>query len=122
MGKGNEVFVLNMGQQVRILDLAEDLIRLSGLAAGPGHRDRFYRHPPGRKTSEDLWDEGAVFEATGHPDIFQVRGQGVLSGDPLYQTLDELAQLAHEGDAHTAINLLDELIPGSAVRSTPPPR
>ena len=121
MGKGNEVFVLNMGQQVRILDLAEDLIRLSGLQPGRDIEIVFTGIRPGEKLSEDLWDEGAVFEATGHPDIFQVCGQGVLSGDPLYQTLDELARLAREGDAHTAINLLDEMIPGSAVRSTPPP-
>jgi FlaA1/EpsC-like NDP-sugar epimerase len=121
MGRGNEVFVLNMGQQVRILDLAEDLIRLSGLKPGRDIEIVFTGIRPGEKLSEDLWDEGAVLEPTSHPDIFQACGQGVLSGETLYLTLDELARLAREGDAHTAISLLDELIPGSVVRSTPPP-
>ena len=71
--------------------------------------------------SEDLWDKGATFEPTDHPDIFQACGQDVLCGETLYQSLDELVRLANEGDGLTAIKLMDELIPGSAIRSTPPP-
>lgn len=121
MGKGGEVFVLNMGQQVRILDLAEDLIRLSGLQPGRDIEIVFTGIRPGEKLSEDLWDEGATFVATPHPDIFQVGGQAVLCGEPLYQSLNELVRLAQEGDAPTAISVMDELIPGSAVHGTPPP-
>ena len=50
MGQGGEVFMLNMGQQVRILDLAEDLIRLSGLEPGKDIEIVFTGIRPGEKT------------------------------------------------------------------------
>ncbi len=121
MGRGGEMFVLNMGQQVRILDLAEDLIRLSGLEPGRDIEIVYSGIRPGEKLSEDLWDEGVTFQPTVHPDIFRLDGQNVLQGKALQKSIDELARLIQEGDAPTVVRLLDELIPGSAVRSTPPP-
>ncbi len=121
MGKGAETFVLNMGQQVRILDLAEDLIRLSGLEPGRDIEIVFTGIRPGEKLSEDLWDEGYSFIKTLHPDIFRLHHQDILVGEDLYKSIDELILLAQEGDASSVITLLDEFIPGSAVRSTPPP-
>jgi len=120
MGNGGEMFVLNMGQQVRILDLAEDLIRLSGLEPGKDIEIVFTGIRQGEKISEDLWDEGEVFHPTSHPDIFRLDGQDELKNGPLEKSVNELVHLAEESDPHTIVTLLDELIPGSAVRSTPP--
>ena len=120
-GQGGETFVLNMGEQVRILDLAEDLIRLSGLEPGRDIEIVFTGIRPGEKLSEDLWDEGAIYEATGHPDIFQRLRAGRPARRSAEQPVDELVRLARDGDDHTIINLMDELMPGSAIRSTPPP-
>ncbi len=120
MGENGEVFVLNMGQQVRILDLAEDLIRLSGLQPGKDIEIVFTGIRPGEKLAEELWDEGHTFVKTQHPDIFRLDGQENLSGESLRQSVDEMIHLSQEGDASAVVALLDELIPGSAVRSTPP--
>jgi FlaA1/EpsC-like NDP-sugar epimerase len=121
LGEGGETFMLNMGQQVRILDLAEDLIRLSGLEPGRDVEIVFSGIRAGEKLSEDLWDEGNVFQPTRHPDIFQVVGINELSGTSLRSSVDELIHLSRDADAQSIISLLDELIPGSAVRITPPP-
>ncbi len=76
---------------------------------------------PGEKLSEDLWDEGVSLRVTEHPDIFRVENQEVLEGEMLYQIITELVKLAREGDREKIMALLDEVIPGSAIRSTPPP-
>lgn len=121
MGVGGEVFVLNMGEQIRILSLAEDLIRLSGLEP---HRDIeivFTGIRPGEKLSEELWDRWAKYEPTDHPDIVLLAEEDIISGDILRQTIDDLIYLAREGETDSIIRILDEFIPGAAVRSTPPP-
>jgi FlaA1/EpsC-like NDP-sugar epimerase len=121
MGLGGETFVLNMGQQVRIQDLAEDLIRLSGLEPGRDIEIVYTGSKPGEKLAEDLWDEGFQFKSTEHPDIFRLDNTEPLQGERLYHTVDELIQLSREGSTEEIIDLLDKFIPGAAVRSTPPP-
>lgn len=121
MSKGAETFVLNMGQQVRILDLAEDLIRLSGLEPGKDIEIVFTGVRPGEKLSEDLWDEGFQFLATEHPDIFRSQNTEPLSSERLTQFVDELINLAREGSSEEIIQLMDQFIPGAVIQSTPPP-
>jgi FlaA1/EpsC-like NDP-sugar epimerase len=121
MGGGGELFVLRMGEQVRILDLAEDLIRLSGLEPGKDIEIRFTGIRPGEKLSESLWDDGLKYQATTHPDIVRVDENGDISTELLDVTLDELVRLAQEGDSEAIIGLLDERVPQSLLGKTPPP-
>lgn len=121
MGTCGETFVLNMGQQVRIMDLAEDLIRLSGLEPGRDIEIVFTGVKPGEKLSEELWDEGHQFQITEHPDIFRLDITEPLRGERLEQSVDEVIHLAREGNVTEIIELLDQLIPGAAVRGEPPP-
>jgi len=121
MGEGGEVFVLRMGQQVRILDLAEDLIRLSGLEPGKDIEIVFTGIRPGEKLSEDLWDSWAHFEATPHPDIVLLAEEDILDDRELERAVGELIHLAREGYSSSIMRRLDRLIPGAAVSSTPPP-
>jgi FlaA1/EpsC-like NDP-sugar epimerase len=111
-----------MGQQVRILDLAEDLIRLSGLEPGRDIDIVYTGIRAGEKLSEDLWEEGQPYEPTIHPDIYQVKcADDEICGSPLSKAVDELGKLAFAGDHQALMQMLDDLIPGSAVRSMPPP-
>ncbi|HLE53116.1 MAG TPA: nucleoside-diphosphate sugar epimerase/dehydratase [Anaerolineales bacterium] len=121
MGNGGEVFVLKMGEQIRVLDLAEDLIRLSGLEPEKDIEIVFTGIRPGEKLSEDLWDQWARFEPTAHADILRLVDEDILSSQALSRAVNELAYLAGEGDVDGIIHLLDETIPGAAVRSLPPP-
>ena len=119
--KGGEAFVLNMGQQVRILDLAEDLIRLSGLEPGKDIEIVFTGIRPGEKLSEDLWEEGHDFEPTQHPDIFKFDDPTNLTGDELRQKVDQLLALADQGKISEIIQFIDATLPGATLGSTPPP-
>jgi FlaA1/EpsC-like NDP-sugar epimerase len=121
LGHGGEVFVLNMGEQVRILDLAEDLIRLSGLEPGKDIEIIYTGIRPGEKLSEELWDQWAQYEPTQHPDIVLLASEDHLSGEALESIVDDLVHLAREGDEDAIVNILDQCIPQAAVRSEPPP-
>ena len=119
--KGGEAFVLNMGQQVRILDLAEDLIRLSGLEPGKDIEIVFTGIRPGEKLSEDLWEEGHDFEPTQHPDIYKFDDPTNLTGEELRQKVDQLLALADQGKISDIIQFIDATLPGATLGSTPPP-
>ena len=121
MGQGGEVFLLNMGQQIRILDLAEDLIRLSGLEPGKDIEITFTGIRPGEKLSEDLWEEGTEYQKTTHPDIFRVAAEESNIPPKLSRTVEELNHLSKEGETSAIISLLDETIPDGSLRATPPP-
>jgi len=121
MGMGGETYVLNMGEQVRILDLAEDLIRLSGLEPGRDIEIVFTGIRPGEKLSEDLWDSGNAFSKTLHPDIYKVDGKDDLTGRELNNSINEMIRLARGGEAEAVLEMMDNLIPGASVRSMPPP-
>lgn len=121
MGHGGEVFVLRMGDQVKILQLAEDLIRLSGLEPGKDIEIVFTGVRAGEKLSEELWDKWAQFEPTEHAEIVRLVDEDLLNSHELNRTVDELAFLAGEGEVDAIIRVLDESIPGAAVRSVPPP-
>jgi len=121
MGQGGEVFVLRMGDQIRILTLAEDLIRLSGLEPGKDIEILFTGIRPGEKLSEELWDRWATYEATSHPDIVLLAKEDIISDAALHQAVDELIHLAREGYPTEIVKRLDRIIPGASVRATPPP-
>ena len=71
LGRGGEVFVLNMGSLVKVVDLAQDLVRLSGL--DPEEIPIVFTGlRPGEKLIEELWEDDARVEATANQDLFAV--------------------------------------------------
>ena len=117
-GKCGDIFVLNMGEQTRILDLAEDLIRLSGLEPGRDIEIIFTGIRPGDKLSEDLWDEGHVFKPTPHPDIFRLDNQNNLKNDELRTVICRLSELALKGMPQEIIRTLEKVIPDAKFEKT----
>ena len=109
MSTGGELFVLNMGEPVRIIDLAEDLIRLSGFTTDQipsittGIR-------PGEKLEEALWEDEATVEPTAHPDILRVTEPLTPAGD-LRAAVKTLEHAAQEGDRLRAEAILCDWIP-----------
>jgi FlaA1/EpsC-like NDP-sugar epimerase len=121
MGKGGEVFVLNMGEQIKILDLAQDLIRLSGLEPGKDIEIVFTGIRPGEKLSEALWDEGADYLSTIHPDILRLNENEVLTSYDLDMVTNNLIELGIKGDPEQIVCMLNKTVPGAVVSSTPAP-
>jgi FlaA1/EpsC-like NDP-sugar epimerase len=113
IGKGGETFILNMGEQVKIVDLAEDLIRLSGLEPGKDIEIVFTGIREGEKLSEDLWNEGRHFERTSHPDIFSEEGEDTLRGIKLEQAVKHLTELSRQGQWEEIISEMNQLIPNA---------
>ena len=64
---------------------------------------------------------GHSYKPTSHPDIVLVEDEDILAGDALVEKVEELIHLAREGDVASIIQILDECIPGAAMRSTPTP-
>ncbi len=79
IGKGGELFVLDMGEPVKIADLAKDLIRLSGHKSQKEIEIIYTGLRPGEKLFEELVLSGECFDTTTHPKIFVVKNEPVGS-------------------------------------------
>lgn len=118
---GGELFVLNMGDPVRIVDLAHDLIRLSG-----GRDDVqvvFTGLRPGEKLSEELWEPDSRIEPVGDGDVFRVvEPSPLLEGERLTGTIAVLQAAAARGDVLAIHHHLSEAIPSfvSSLHATEP--
>ena len=93
MGQGGEILVLDMGEPVKILDLAKDMIRLSGLRPVDDIEIAFSGVRPGEKLFEELGTAGEQHTKTRHPKIFigQIRGVDVAVLDEAVARLVSLA-------------------------------
>jgi FlaA1/EpsC-like NDP-sugar epimerase len=120
MSQGGENYILDMGEPVKILDLAEDLIRLSGLEPGKDIEIVFTGIRPGEKLSEDLWDMGFAYSPTTHPDIHQVDTEEIISSEGLNTMVDNLVQMARDGKSEEILHLLSETIPGASIHTHEP--
>ena len=115
LAKGGDLFLLDMGEPVRIKDLAEQMIRLSGLTL------RDARNPSGEieiictglRPGEKLYEElliDADAEATKHPLIFRAN-ECALSPDVLWPRLNDLEAAIAAQDVEGSLEVLAELVP-----------
>jgi FlaA1/EpsC-like NDP-sugar epimerase len=105
LADGGEIFVLDMGEPVKIVDLANNLIRLSGLEPDVDIPIRFVGMRPGEKLHETLWAEGEKIEKTVFEKISVLRSRQ-LSTANLLATLSEMRAAAGAGDAKSIVALL----------------
>jgi len=111
MGHGGEVFVLDMGEQAKIYDVACELIRLSGLQP---HKDIpivFTGIRPGEKLFEEVLTAEEGVEPTVHEKIFKAKIKKPLSQRTLNDKIEKLKDFAQRQDRAGIIQTLQELIP-----------
>jgi FlaA1/EpsC-like NDP-sugar epimerase len=117
MGTGGELFVLNMGEQIRIVDLLEDLVKLSGFE--PGEIPIAYTGVrPGEKMQEALWEDDAIVERTAHPDVLKVTEVEISSSSNLADAVRALEAAAAREDRLEIEALLVQCIPTFAPMSS----
>jgi len=124
LSQGGETFILDMGQPVRIIDLAHDLIRLSGLEPDQDIEIRYTGVRPGEKLFEELSTVGEGIERTKHPKIFiGTYDSPHLPG--LRAQLETLGALCNSADPSAIRQILAQLVPeygDDSVKSEPPSR
>jgi FlaA1/EpsC-like NDP-sugar epimerase len=110
MGLGGELFVLDMGEPIRIVDLVGDLVRLSGLEAA-GIPIAYTGVRPGEKLEESLWEDGATVERTANPDLLKVTEREARPAGDLAALLRSLEAAAERGDSTAIAALIAEWVP-----------
>jgi FlaA1/EpsC-like NDP-sugar epimerase len=105
IGESGDIYVLDMGTPVKIVDLAHNMIRLSGKEPGLDVEIEFIGARPGEKLHEELWDEGEQAVPTPHPKILRSAGRSV---DPAWLE-EELAELERLVDVGETVDVVARL-------------
>jgi FlaA1/EpsC-like NDP-sugar epimerase len=119
LGRGGEVFLLDMGEPIRIVDIATDLIRLSGLTVGTDIEIRFTGMRPGEKLYEEMFFSAENVITTDHPKVLRARN-GILP-EGIMRRIEALVHAAEaEHPDEELRQLLRNLVPDFHPHPTPP--
>jgi FlaA1/EpsC-like NDP-sugar epimerase len=110
IGQGGEIFILDMGEPVRILDLAKTTITLSGLRPYEDIDIMFTGVRPGEKLFEELATTGEDISKTRHPKIF-IGKIASYKEEEVQHALEHLGRLAELGDEQALRTFLNEFLP-----------
>ena len=117
IGRGGEVFILQMGEPVRIMDLAETLITLSGFKPHEDIKIVEIGMRPGEKLFEELKFETEETVATSHPKIF-INKLAKLDPETVRLALKRLGELVREKDEEGLRGYLHELLPEASLTTS----
>ncbi len=111
LGLGGEVFVLDMGEQVKVADLARNMIVLSGLVPDQDIQIVYSGLRPGEKLYEEVFDEAEQVEPTSHIKIRRASSSLEIQSDRLNQAIAALETAVTHGDDGELIRRLKEAVP-----------
>lgn len=109
MGSSNEIFVFDMGEPVKIIDLAHRMIRLAGYVPNEEIEIKFSGLRPGEKLYEELFSESEQLVSTHHPKIMKAI-KNEFEGD-FEELTQELLSAAGDGDYNIIENIIQVLVP-----------
>ena len=117
-GRGGELFMLDMGEPVKIVDLARDMIRLSGLEEGSDIEIEFTGIRPGEKLYEEMFFNDEIAEPTEHPKVLRARNgrTDAASDAAIGQLVDAAVRDTREDDLRA---MLKRLVPDFINNATP---
>lgn len=110
IGKGGEIFLLDMGKPVKIYELAKQMIRLAGMVPNQDIRIAFSGLRPGEKLREELFHHQESLQATAHSKILLAQHNKVQASN-LLPLLDEIQIACDNYDEKSLIQLLHQLVP-----------
>ncbi len=110
MGEGGEIFVLKMGKPIKIAEMAEDLVRLSGKEPGRDIEIKFIGLRPGEKLYEELIIESEGVVPTEHSKILVLRGR-TCDWEDLEPAIDQLEDAARTMQGETIKEILRRVVP-----------
>jgi FlaA1/EpsC-like NDP-sugar epimerase len=110
MGAGGEIFIFDMGESVRILDVAKKMVKLSGLQLGKDIQISFTGLRPGEKLYEELLANSENTQPTHHEKIMIAKVRA-YDYDQVSQQLVNLKQLLNLGDETRIVTKIKELVP-----------
>ncbi|MBD3385899.1 NAD-dependent epimerase/dehydratase family protein [candidate division KSB1 bacterium] len=110
IGEGGEVFILDMGEPIKIYDMARHLIALSGFEPEKDIKIRIVGLRPGEKLHEQLWAEHELPQKTVHPKILKLSNGLKNPGCISSHDLNHLIDIAKHGEADKVIPLLNKLV------------
>jgi FlaA1/EpsC-like NDP-sugar epimerase len=109
-GKGGEIFILDMGKPVKIIDLVKDLIRLHGLEPEKDIPIQYVGLRPGEKLFEELITAGENILTTSHKKILVLKNDNT-DHSQLMRQIDELLEISRNFKANDIKNKLKEMVP-----------
>ena len=109
-GKKGEIFVLEMGDPIAINEIAEQLIRLSGLRPNKDIKIKYTGLRPGEKIQEELHYKNEKFTKTKNKSIFLVKPK-IDSFEKIYKLINNLIDSANKGDIEECYNKMSAIIP-----------